>query len=123
MTSSHESPARAAAWRLLVPAGVVELALLATLGWWPGASGTWLRMGIFLAAFAVYAFAASRVLGTEGGHLLIWVFAVAMRAVLFPLVPELSDDVYRYLWDGHVQLSGINPYRYAPSAVVRTRIS
>lgn len=28
--------------------------------------------------------------------------------------PQLSDDVYRYLWDGHVALSGIDPYRFAP---------
>src|SRR5262249_40132369 len=26
----------------------------------------------------------------------------------------LSSDVYRYVWDGYVQASGINPYRYAP---------
>ena len=28
--------------------------------------------------------------------------------------PELSDDLYRYAWDGHVQASGIDPYRYPP---------
>jgi hypothetical protein len=26
----------------------------------------------------------------------------------------LSDDLYRYAWDGRVQASGTNPYRYAP---------
>lgn len=30
--------------------------------------------------------------------------------------PSTSDDSYRYLWDGKVQLSGIDPYRYAPNA-------
>jgi len=28
----------------------------------------------------------------------------------------LSDDVYRYFWDGRVQLAGISPYRYPPAA-------
>lgn len=28
--------------------------------------------------------------------------------------PILSDDVFRYLWDGRVTLSGTSPYRYAP---------
>ena len=28
--------------------------------------------------------------------------------------PMLSDDVYRYVWDGRVQLEGVHPYRYAP---------
>jgi alpha-1,2-mannosyltransferase len=27
-----------------------------------------------------------------------------------------SDDDYRYLWDAKVQLAGVDPYRYAPSA-------
>jgi len=43
-------------------------------------------------------------------------FGLALLAGL-PLVfapPTLSDDVFRYLWDGHVTLSGIDPYRYAP---------
>ncbi len=30
--------------------------------------------------------------------------------------PATSDDDWRYLWDGIVQLHGIDPYRYAPSA-------
>ncbi len=37
------------------------------------------------------------------------------RLVLLPLAPELSDDIYRYLWDGHVLASGINPYGHAPA--------
>ncbi len=28
--------------------------------------------------------------------------------------PSLSDDIFRYWWDGKVQSHGINPYRYAP---------
>ena len=30
--------------------------------------------------------------------------------------PLLSTDMYRYVWDGRVQLAGINPYRYLPVA-------
>jgi hypothetical protein len=28
----------------------------------------------------------------------------------------LSDDIYRYVWDGMVQQAGINPYHYPPEA-------
>ena len=45
-------------------------------------------------------------------------FAVAIAAralLLLPQVP-LSDDLYRYLWDGRVASSGTNPYRFAPAA-------
>ncbi|MGI8879895.1 MAG: glycosyltransferase 87 family protein [Jatrophihabitans sp.] len=30
--------------------------------------------------------------------------------------PASSDDAYRYVWDGKVQLSGTDPYQYPPSA-------
>ena len=30
-------------------------------------------------------------------------------------VPVLSDDLYRYAWDGQVQAAGTNPYRYPPA--------
>jgi alpha-1,6-mannosyltransferase len=50
----------------------------------------------------------------------IMLYTVFIGAVLFPVTllsshPDLSDDVYRYIWDGKVQNMGINPYAYAPS--------
>ncbi|HKP11923.1 MAG TPA: glycosyltransferase 87 family protein, partial [Blastocatellia bacterium] len=47
---------------------------------------------------------------------LILVFAFALRATLVPQRPYLSTDAYRYVWDGHVQAHGVNPYRFAPAA-------
>jgi hypothetical protein len=47
---------------------------------------------------------------------LVIFFAVGFRAMLVPQRPYLSADIYRYVWDGHVQTAGINPYRYAPEA-------
>lgn len=40
--------------------------------------------------------------------------AVIMRLALLTTEPTLSDDIYRYLWDGRVQNAGVNPYAYAP---------
>jgi hypothetical protein len=40
--------------------------------------------------------------------------ALAFRIVMALGPPALSDDVYRYVWDGRVQIRGIHPYRYAP---------
>ena len=44
----------------------------------------------------------------------ILVVAVLLRLAFLPLAPTLSDDYHRYLWDGCVQLAGVNPYRYPP---------
>ena len=47
---------------------------------------------------------------------LVLLLAVALRlAAISPKAP-LSDDLYRYAWDGVVQTAGINPYRYPPTA-------
>jgi hypothetical protein len=47
---------------------------------------------------------------------LIVLFAAASRAILVPQRPYLSSDVYRYVWDGQVQKTGVDPYRYVPEA-------
>jgi hypothetical protein len=41
-------------------------------------------------------------------------FALALRIAALIPEPLLSDDIYRYIWDGRVQGAGINPYRYVP---------
>ncbi|WP_433606898.1 glycosyltransferase 87 family protein [Dactylosporangium sp. CA-139114] len=40
--------------------------------------------------------------------------ALPLIAALHP--PNSSDDMYRYVWDGRVQLTGTDPYQYPPSA-------
>jgi len=43
------------------------------------------------------------------------IVAAAVRASFLFADPQLSDDVFRYLWDGRVLTSGINPYSASPS--------
>ena len=43
-------------------------------------------------------------------------YAVVFRLLLFPLPPSLSDDSYRYVWDGVATVNGLNPYGYTPDA-------
>ena len=43
------------------------------------------------------------------------IFATLFRLSILFAPPYLSDDIYRYIWDGRVQAAGINPYRYIPS--------
>jgi hypothetical protein len=46
--------------------------------------------------------------------LLIFVSALLFRVSVLPCKPSLSEDFYRYLWDGKVQHAGFSPYQYAP---------
>lgn len=56
-------------------------------------------------------------IGEENGkHLVpILLFVFLFRLPLIPLESALSSDIYRYLWEGKVQVvAGINPYIYPP---------
>jgi hypothetical protein len=40
----------------------------------------------------------------------VWSFAIVFQLILLFSSPTLSDDVYRYIWDGHLLNKGVNPY-------------
>lgn len=44
----------------------------------------------------------------------MWTAAVAFRLLLLTTTPTLSDDVYRYLWEGHLWTEGVSPYEHPP---------
>lgn len=43
-----------------------------------------------------------------------WFTTAALVALCLWLSPALSNDHYRYLWEGYVQNMGFSPYRHAP---------
>jgi hypothetical protein len=110
------------ATRALIGCGIATIAVSAA------ARALFVRVGfsLFNLAFAIelalYAVALLCVLRRQAiarrRSTLAWVLgcAVAFRLVLVPGAPFLSDDVYRYVWDGRVQAAGINPYRFVPDA-------
>jgi len=44
--------------------------------------------------------------------------AIGFRLLLLVMIPNLSDDIFRFIWDGRVSLSGMNPYLWLPSEIV-----
>ena len=51
-------------------------------------------------------------LGLRKQALLLWIVAILLRLVVLPLAP--SDEIFRYQWEGKVQLAGFNPYSHPP---------
>ena len=49
--------------------------------------------------------------------LLIVGFSLLFRATLIFSAPSLSDDIYRYIWDGKLVVEGINPYSHVPGSI------
>ncbi len=88
------------------------LAAAAGSGWAPST----IAIGL-VAAFLPYAgvLMCSRALENERAAQTIAVAAPFLLGGAFLLAPPvLSDDLYRYLWEGRVWLEGFNPYRVAP---------
>jgi alpha-1,6-mannosyltransferase len=77
--------------------------------------------GVVIAALAQGAvwIAAAIVVARAGGGrsalALILATAILLRIGALAAPVFLSDDIYRYIWDGRVQAAGINPYLYVPT--------
>lgn len=81
--------------------------------------GAWSALALYAALFIPYSAALYLAWRRPplGGPRSLWLFLGAgllMRLMCLGVEPLLSDDIYRYVWDGRVLLSGVNPYRYAP---------
>jgi alpha-1,6-mannosyltransferase len=87
------------------------------------------RIQLFLVPFGLlfvaYLIVVWLVLKTPlGVNSLLFIFAGAaiFNLILLPTLPSLSDDMFRYIWDGRVQGNGINPYRYPSNAAELTNL-
>ena len=94
--------------------GLVLVAALGTFGWLDQIGLPLPRLLLPAAAFLAYGAAGLTARRTAPPIALIWTVAIAARVVLLPLTPELSDDIYRYLWDGNLLTQGVNPYAHPP---------
>jgi hypothetical protein len=86
-------------------------------------SGGACELGVFMAAMALahwiwYRWTVDRPFRQGLGALLL--VAVLVRLPLFFAPPNLSDDFYRYLWDGRLALEGASPFAHRPSELVGT---
>lgn len=81
-----------------------------------GAS-TWTILLALGASFGPYAgvLVYSRALrDTRGVDALVMLAVATLGAIWLFAPPTLSDDLYRYVWEGRLWLEGFNPYRLAP---------
>lgn len=50
-------------------------------------------------------------------------FGIVFRVIFIVAIPNLSQDFYRFLWDGRLLLQGLNPYLYTPDSFSVLNIS
>lgn len=81
---------------------------------------TWLLLGSFCLMFI-----ASLVVlrdTAEGEESLPYYWGMLMRLLLLFSFPALSDDIYRFIWDGRLLLDFTDPYKQLPSDYVNQGI-
>ena len=77
--------------------------------------GYYLKRENFFILFVVYT-------GMFSGFVLLlfsnqkykFIIGLFLRLLLFFQIPNLSQDFYRFIWDGRLMISGINPYSFLP---------
>ncbi len=73
-------------------------------------------IGVWVPFWLVGAWAATN-LPVRASLLVVIGIAILLRlAAATGTTPSISNDLFRYAWDAHVQLSGTDPYRYPPAA-------
>ncbi len=74
---------------------------------------------LFTFLFAVYLIGYRLFSLTHFKQLLI--AGIVFRIILLFSVPNLSDDVFRFIWDGRLAANGINPFSHLPTEIMQMR--
>ncbi len=98
---------------------VLQSATFAALAWTAVTAPTpiWRLVALAIAAHVPYL--AALYWAAKSPLRSVWTLlpiCLALRLILVFAPPVFSDDVYRYVWDGRVLVSGTNPYRFSPDS-------
>jgi hypothetical protein len=111
-------------FRLVLVGIILELCYLSLYSKVNGSSEILLLIAVNIVTFSLYSLVVwkMRPFALDGGKVngtitFIIGLGVLFRLTLVPHGAVGSDDIYRYLWDGKVAGSGVNPYLYAPADV------
>ncbi|MFQ3607746.1 MAG: hypothetical protein SNJ55_03830 [Chloroherpetonaceae bacterium] len=104
-------PLRLPLWTLLSP----SLAAYLWLGYVAERADFTVVLSLFAVLFALYG-VAMRAIQTLHDEKLALGAAILFRVALLFSLPNLSDDFYRFIWDGRLLLHGENPFAKQPSA-------
>jgi len=50
---------------------------------------------------------------------ILWSVGIIARFIAVMAFPLLSDDIYRFYWDGQLWLQGLNPYHHIPAEMLQ----
>lgn len=97
------------------------------LGYYARRSDFWVFLSAYAAFFGLYGWVVSHIARAEEADCqrlsrYYTVLGIALRVALLFNLPNLSDDIYRFLWDGHMTLAGIHPFAHPPIWFVENQV-
>jgi len=77
---------------------------------------------LFGVGFSLYFFFVVTTSDKKETDILLWV-SMIFRLIFIIAIPSLSDDYFRFIWDGKLFVNGFNPYLFVPSEIVNTDLA
>jgi len=81
---------------------------------------TLLLCSLYTLAFAIYLYTLKY---SQFSTKEILILGIAARLMLFWSLPNLSDDFYRFIWDGRLIANGINPFFHTPDFFMQNQVA
>lgn len=88
---------------------------------WPQQSDFGLILLCYIPIFIIYVVIYQRVKNNDDLYFFLGI-SILVRVSLLFLLPQLSDDVYRFIWDGRLLNAGYNPFDQLPTQYLKQRI-
>ncbi len=112
MTLISEAKRNLKRWQLYVGA-LLSLAGYCAIGYFTQRHDTHQLVLLYILLWIPYAYFC---LNAESGDLkILLILGLLCRLSLFFSIPTLSDDFYRFIWDGRLLSQGIHPFTHLPS--------
>jgi len=98
----------------LISLSVLHFGVTIWFGYTVQRSSFFLVLSVFFALFATY-FSVIRLANIRSKVLGLIAFSLFLRISLIGMTPNLTDDFYRFIWDGVLLANGVNPFEHLPS--------
>ncbi|HMG93956.1 MAG TPA: glycosyltransferase 87 family protein [Chryseolinea sp.] len=101
---------------------VAFLSLYIYIGYEVSRHETGLLFSAYFAAFAVYVYLT--LVSPRESSVDFWFYgSIVLRALFLFSIPNLSDDIYRFIWDGRLLASGNHPFAQLPIFYIDNNVS
>lgn len=95
----------------------ISVALYVLIGFYVARENSLLLLSSWSLLFIGYFYIIKKDWNTQHLNLLLGI-SIIFRLCLLTSYPALSDDYFRFIWDGEMLIKGVSPFLYKPSEVI-----